>query len=90
MWPFRSEPKAPISGSDSNYYDRWIADIVREQGGDLRSLLEHVKHHADEGLEHGVDWSWVASILNLVDIIACHQKEPTPSILMRINPCSSG
>ena len=73
------------SNSDVGYYDRWISDIVRDQGNDIKSLLEHIKHHADEGLENGVDWSWVASILNLVDIIARHQREPVPSILQRIN-----
>lgn len=85
MWPFRAKPKIESSNSNSLYYDRWIADIVRDQGSDIKSLLEHVKQHADEGLENGVDWSWVASILNLVDIIARHQKEPVPSVFQRID-----
>jgi hypothetical protein len=85
MWPFKPRLRPENSDSDTAYYNRWIDDIVRDQGTDIKSLLEHVKHHVDEGLENGVDWSWVASILNLVDIIARHQKEPAPSILMRIN-----
>jgi hypothetical protein len=84
MWPFSVRSKLETD-SDLAYYDRWIVDIVRDQGADIKSLLEHVKHHADEGLENGVDWSWVASMLNLVDIIARHQKEPVPSIFQRIN-----
>jgi len=85
MWPFRKKIIVASSDGDANYYDRWISDIVRDQGSDVRSLLEHVKHHADEGLENGVDWSWVSSILNLIDIITRHQGEPVPSILQRIH-----
>ena len=67
----------------------WYRMIVREHaqrerggsaGAEIRKLLEHVKHHADEGIEEGVDVRWLASMENLTEIIRRYKALPRPPI----------
>ena len=67
--------KNTISTSSLNkLYDEWIDNIVRDCS-DSKVLIEHVMHHAEEGLQEGITATWFASIENLIEIIKRKYKQ---------------
>lgn len=63
-------------------HEAWLDDIAEDKRFDLKSLLEHVHHHTDEGLQEGVGPEWLASMVNLLAIIRRKQSLNSPSTRM--------
>jgi hypothetical protein len=55
-------------------YDEWIDDIVADKRFDMKQLLDHIHHHTDEGMTEGISVEWLASMMNLIEIIRRKQK----------------
>ena len=85
VWLIREVREVLKVGQLVRWYRAIVAEHARNEsrsnaGAELKKLLEHVKHHADEGMEEGVDVRWLASMGNLVELIRRYKALPAPSV----------
>lgn len=78
LW--RRRPRRRQAAQLEKLYDEWIADITRDERHTLEALLEHIKHHVDEGKQEGISSEWLASIENLIEIIRVKQNLFEPAM----------
>lgn len=50
--------------------EEWLGDILKDPKFTRDVLLDHIIHHVEEGKREGISASWLASMENLMELLA--------------------